>query len=148
MIEFDGNNQIIILNHQNLNQNVHLFFYLQMLSINIYYSKYVPINIERFKKKKLLAFAGIGNPENFFSLLKKNKLIVKKKISFPDHYKYTLKELNELIAFAIKNNLNLITTEKDFFRIKHFELSQIQCLNVKLEISNKRNFEKEIIKYL
>ena len=117
-------------------------------SINIYYSKYVPINIERFKKKKLLAFAGIGNPENFFSLLKENKLIVEKKISFPDHYKYTLKELNELIAFAIKNNLNLITTEKDFFRIKHFELSQIQCLNVKLEISNKKNFEKEIIKYL
>ena len=117
-------------------------------SINIYYSKYVPINIEKFKKKKLLAFAGIGNPNNFFTLLKKNKLIVEKKISFPDHYNYSLKELNRLITFAVKNNLNLITTEKDFFRIKHFKLSQIQCLNVKLEILNKKNFENEIIKYL
>ena len=117
-------------------------------SINIYYSKYVPINIEKFKKKKLLAFAGIGNPNNFFTLLKKNKLIVEKKISFPDHYNYSLKELNRLITFAVKNNLNLITTEKDFFRIKHFKLSQIQCLNVKLEILNKKSFENEIIKYL
>ena len=117
-------------------------------SINIYYSKYVPINIKKFKKKKLLAFAGIGNPNNFFTLLKKNKLIVEKKISFPDHYNYSLKELNRLITFAVKNNLNLITTEKDFFRIKHFKLSQIQCLNVKLEILNKKSFENEIIKYL
>ena len=116
--------------------------------IIIYYSKYLPVNIGDFKNQKLLAFAGIGNPENFFSLLKKNNCKLEKEISFPDHYNYSLKKLNKLINFSIKNNLKLVTTEKDFFRIKHFKLSQIKCLKVKLEILNRDSFEKEIIKYL
>ena len=70
------------------------------------------------------------------------------KKAFPDHYNYSLAELNELIKFSHKNNLKLITTEKDFFRIKHFKLPQIQCLQINLEIKNQNNFEKEILKYL
>jgi len=117
-------------------------------NISIYYSSYLPTNIEKFKGQNLLAFAGIGNPENFFSLLEKNSLKIIKKISFPDHYNYSLKELNELTSFSLKNNLKLITTEKDFFRIKHYKIPQIEYLNIKLEILKKDSFEKEIIKYL
>ena len=116
--------------------------------INIYYSSYLPTNIEKFKDKNLLAFAGIGNPENFFNLLKKNNLRISKKISFPDHYSYTLKELNKLINFSLKYNLKLVTTEKDFFRIKHFKLPQIEYLKIGLKIHNRDNFKKEINKYL
>jgi len=117
-------------------------------NISIYYSKYLPNNINDFKNKDLLAFAGIGNPENFFDLLENNNLKIMKKISFPDHYNYSLKELNKLINFALKNNLNLITTEKDFFRIQHFQLTQIRYLKLKLEITNKVELEKEIITHL
>jgi len=117
-------------------------------NISIYYSNYLPTNIEKFKDQRLLAFAGIGNPENFFDLLEKNDLKIIKKISFPDHYNYSLKELNELTSFSFKNNLKIITTEKDFFRIEHYKLPQIQYLNVKLVILKKDIFEKEIIKYL
>ena len=62
-------------------------------NIKIYYSKYIPSNIEKFKNKKLLAFAGIGNPNNFFELLRENNLDVKKTISFPDHYHFNKLEL-------------------------------------------------------
>ena len=117
-------------------------------NISIYYSNYLPINIEKFKDKNLLAFAGIGNPENFFSLLEKNNLKVSRKISFPDHYNFSLIELNKLINFSLKYNLKIITTEKDFFRIKHFKLPHIECLNIGLEIRSKDNFKKEIAKYL
>ena len=117
-------------------------------NISIYYSIYHPTNIEKFKNKNLLAFAGIGNPENFFHLLKKNNLNIIKKVSFPDHYKYSLKELNNLINFSTQNDLKLVTTEKDFFRIKHLHLSQIEYLNVRLEISNKDTLKKEINKYI
>ena len=113
--------------------------------ISIYYSSYSPDNIEEFKDLNLLAFAGIGNPENFFYLLEKNKLHLGKKISFPDHYNYDLKDLNKLIDFSIKNNLTLITTEKDYFRIKHYNLPQIKYLSVNLKIENKEKLEKEII---
>ena len=117
-------------------------------NVNIYYSEYLPTNIENFKGQNLLAFAGIGNPKNFFDLLENNNLNVIKKISYPDHYNYSLKELHKLIDYSLKNNLKLITTEKDFFRIKNFQLSQIKYLKIKLKILNKDTFESEVIKYL
>ena len=117
-------------------------------NISIYYSKYLPTNIENFKNQNLLAFAGVGSPENFFNLLLKNNLNIIKKISFPDHYNYSLKELKDLINYSKEKKLKLITTEKDYFRIKHFKLPEISSFNVKLEILNKDNFQKEIIKYL
>jgi len=38
--------------------------------IKIFYTKYRAKNINEFKNKKVIAFAGIGNPVNFFNLLK------------------------------------------------------------------------------
>ena len=139
--------QIVVINGS---QNLEFEKKIKNISnnISIYYSRYHPTNIEKFKNKNLLAFAGIGNPENFFHLLKKNNLNIIKKVSFPDHYKYSLKELNNLINFSTQNDLKLVTTEKDFFRIKHLHLSQIEYLNVRLEISNKDTLEKEINKYI
>ena len=139
--------QIIIINGV---KNLEFELQIKKISngISIYYSEYLPTNIKQFRNKNLFAFAGIGNPENFFNLLKKNNLIITKKIAFPDHYKYSLKELEKIINFCIKNNLRPVTTEKDFFRIKHFKLPKIEYLSVKLEILDKNNFEKEINKYL
>jgi tetraacyldisaccharide 4'-kinase len=139
--------QIVVING---NVNIEFEKKIKNISnnISIYYSKYVPDNIESFKNKNLLAFAGIGNPENFFYLLENNNLKIKKKISFSDHYKYSLKELNKLIYFALNNGLQLITTEKDYFRISHFQLPQIEYLKVKLDIIKKIDFEKKIIRYL
>ena len=116
--------------------------------INIYYSEYLPTNLNQFVGQNLLAFAGIGNPSNFFNLLKKNNLYVTKEISFPDHYNYSVKELNDLVDFSIANDLKIITTEKDYFRIKHHKIPQIHHLCIKLEIKNKDQFEKEVIKCL
>ena len=139
--------QIILING---NKNTNFEEKIKNISnnISIYYSNYTPVNIKKFMGQNLFAFAGIGNPKNFFDLLEKNNLKVKEKKYFPDHYNYSLDELNELINFSLKNNLKLITTEKDFFRIKHFKLPQIQYLQINLEIKNQNNFEKEIIKYL
>ena len=141
------NSQIVVING-----NVNVMFEKKIKAIsndiNIYYSKYLPTNLNQFTKKNLLAFAGIGNPNNFFNLLEKNNLRVVKKISFPDHYKYSLKELNNLVNFSKINNLKIITTEKDYFRIQHHKISQIEYLSVKLEIESKDKFEKDIIQCL
>ena len=34
--------------------------------LEIFYSCYKPINLDQFRNAKLMALAGIGNPENFF----------------------------------------------------------------------------------
>ena len=116
--------------------------------INIFYSKYIAQNSHKFLNENILAFAGIGNPENFFDLLKENNINVEKKISFPDHYNYSKKELDKLLKISKENNLKLLTTEKDFFRIKHFNITDIDYLTIKLKIINEELFEKELKKHL
>ncbi len=116
--------------------------------INIYYSEYLPTNLSKFANQNLLAFAGIGNPDSFFNLLEKSNLQIVKKISFPDHYNYSKKELSNLVKYSISNKVKIITTEKDYYRIKHYNIPEIKYLKIKLKIKDKNKFEKDIKKYL
>ncbi len=116
--------------------------------INIYYSEYLPTNLSKFANQNLLAFAGIGNSDSFFNLLEKSNLQIVKKISFPDHYNYSKKELSNLVKYSINNKVKIITTEKDYYRIKHYNIPEIKYLKIKLKIKDKNKFEKNIKKYL
>lgn len=117
-------------------------------NINIYYSEYVPSKIEKYKNQKLLAFAGIGNPENFFNLLKKYKLDIRHEISFPDHHFYSEKDLKIISKIAKNKDLNIITTEKDFYRCKELKLYNINYLSVSLIINNEDKLLNEIKNYI
>ena len=114
--------------------------------IKIFYSKYQPQNISNFKNKKIICFAGIGNPVNFFNLLKKNEINVLEQISFPDHHNYSKIELDNLIKKAKENDASLLTTEKDYLRIEEKYRESIYCLKIKIEIENKNEFIEEIKK--
>lgn len=116
--------------------------------IRVFYSKYEPSNISEFKNKNVLAFAGIGNPINFFDILNNNGFTVKKRISFPDHYKYNKEELKKIINESKKNKLEIITTEKDYLKIKNYGFKNIKYLKIKLKIYEKKNLIKEILKYI
>ena len=116
--------------------------------IKIFYSKYKPQNIGDFQHKKVIAFAGIGSPENFFDLLKDNKLNIVETIKFPDHHKYSEKELENLLNKIKENNAILLTTEKDYFRISQNYKKNIECLKIKVEIENKSQFIEEIKKII
>ena len=115
-------------------------------NLEIFYSLYKPININSFKNKNLLAIAGIANPENFFELLKKNKLNVKKKLIFPDHYKFKKDEIESIINDANRDKLKIVMTEKDFFKIKKFNFKNIGYLKVFLEIKEKEKLIARIKK--
>lgn len=123
-------------------------FEKKLLKINnnleIYYSQYKPININEFKNDEYLALAGIANPENFFNLLKKHSVKVKKKMTFPDHYKFTKKEIENIIKKAKKENLKIIMTEKDYFKVNKFELDNLNFLKVNLKIYNKKKLINKI----
>ena len=117
-------------------------------TIEIFQSRYIIKDLKKFRRKKILAFAGIGNPENFFKLLRENGLKVKQEISFPDHYNYTKKEIKNLIFKAKAEGLTLLTTEKDFFRLKRSGFRKINYISVNLKILNNNIFEKVLLKYL
>ena len=83
---------------------------------------------------KLVAISGIGNPQNFFQLIEDNNLKIDKKIIFPDHYKFSKKEINEIVEEAKIKDYQIIMTEKDYFKVKDFNLQNINYLKVSLEI--------------
>jgi tetraacyldisaccharide 4'-kinase len=99
-------------------------------------------------KKKYLMFCGIGNPHEFEQTLIKYKFNICKKKIYPDHYKLTNIDLIKLKGKAKKENLVLITTEKDFFRLSKDERKNIKFLKIKLEIKDKKNLKKILISKL
>ena len=103
----------------------------------IFYSKYIPENIDKFKNNKIIAFAGIGNPMNFIDLLNEYNLNIVDTISFPDHYTYKAHDIDLLKKKANKLDATLVTTEKDYIRLDNSLKTNINYLKVKLEIENK-----------
>ena len=122
--------------------------YSKNREIKIYYAKYKPTNISEFKNKEVIAFAGIGNPINFFNLLKKNNINVTEEKKFPDHYNYSEKELKNLINKSKVKNSILLTTEKDYFRINKNYRKNISFLKIVVEIQNRDQFIEEIKKII
>ena len=109
-------------------------------NIKIFYSKYKIINSDKLKNKKIIAFAGIGNPSNFFELLKEKNINVVKTYSFPDHHNYSNQELENIIKDSKEDSALIVTTEKDYSRMNE-ELKLIcESVKVDLEIENKNEF--------
>ena len=114
--------------------------------IKIYYTQYIPENISNFKNRKIICFAGIGNPENFFDMLKMNEINILDQIKFPDHYNYSQKELEDLKKKAKENNAILLTTEKDYLRINKEHRDKINYLKLMVEMEKKNEFIEQIKK--
>ena len=64
-------------------------------------------------KQKIIAFCGIGQPEQFFNFANQFYNVIET-VSFEDHHKYTKNDIDNLIKLAKKHNLkSFITTQKD-----------------------------------
>lgn len=143
------NYDLIFLNGERKNKK----FLTKLKSINknlkIFEGKYKPLNLKKFNlKKKYLMFCGIGNPHEFENTLIKYKFNIIKKIIFPDHHKFKNLDLKKLKDKAKKENLILVTTEKDFFRLNETQRKNIKFLKIKLEIKDKKNLKKILISKL
>ena len=81
-------------------------------------------------------------------MLVDNKLNIVETIKFPDHHKYSEKELENLSNKTKNNNSILLTTEKDYYRISEKHKKNVKCLKIKVEIENKNEFIEEIKKII
>lgn len=113
--------------------------------ISFFYCHYEPLNIEKFKNKNFIAVSGIGNPNNFFKLLLDNDIKLKRKLIYPDHYKFTKNEIVKIIEKGKESNCEVIMTEKDYLRIKDYNMDNINFLKVKTKIKKKEKLIKEIL---
>jgi len=55
-------------------------------------------------------------------------------------------ELEKIIKKASEEDCELITTEKDYFRIRKYGFKEIKFLELRLQILNEENLFKEIEK--
>ena len=108
---------------------------------NILTALYVPLNLHEFdKKEKYLVFSGIGNHESFVSMLKSNGLNIIKDLEFPDHYNYSDQIIYDITSQAKKLNCKILTTEKDFLRLKGNNSNEIKFIKSELKINNENDF--------
>ena len=110
--------------------------------IKIFTGKYVPKDYSKLKRKKFIIFSGIGNPHTFSDTLKSVKIKFIRYEKFPDHYDYKDSDLHKLKNLAKKNNFELLTTEKDYFRIKKTLRKNINFLKVELSVDQEKQFYK------
>jgi tetraacyldisaccharide 4'-kinase len=137
------NYDLIFLNGEKNNKKILSKFKSINKDLKIFEGKYKPLNLKKFNlKKKYLMFCGIGNPHEFEQTLIKYKFNVSKKIIFPDHHKFSNIDLKKLNYNASRDNLTLITTEKDFFRLNKAQRKNIKFLKIKLEIKNREKLKK------
>ncbi len=83
----------------------------------------------KFKGNRYLAFSGIGNPQKFFDSLRATGAEIAASREFGDHHVFTEAEMNELTSQAAKDNLKLVTTEKDAVRFVNRNAASTEFLS-------------------
>lgn len=101
-------------------------------------------------RRKVLAFAGIADPEKFFATLNSAGIQIANRAGFPDHHRFSAAEALDLLAQAQANNLMLLTTEKDLARLAGAaELQQLaahaSALPVRLVIEDQDRLREMIL---
>ncbi len=115
-------------------------------NLNIYLGKYEPLNLNEFEiGKSYFLFSGIGNHQTLVSMLKNNGLKIIKDIEFPDHYEYTETDINNILVEAKNLECQIITTEKDYFRLRNNNLDKFKIIKSELKIIDEDNFVKSLI---
>jgi tetraacyldisaccharide 4'-kinase len=91
-----------------------------------------PVAGERLVGARLLAFAGIGRPEKFFSTLRELGAELVATRSFPDHHPYRAGEIGRLLRAAERAEACLVTTAKDIVRVPPQMRATIEVLEVEI----------------
>ncbi len=76
-----------------------------------------PVHGERFAGAQIVAFAGIGHPEKFFTTLRRVGATLIAAHPFPDHHRFAEAEIGRLRREAERAGADLVTTAKDWVRL-------------------------------
>jgi len=79
---------------------------------------------------KVIAFAGIGDPDGFFDLLAAAGIDLVATRIFPDHHPFLQDDITRLKAMAKEHGAVLATTEKDVMRVPEPARQEIRCIRL------------------
>ncbi|QIV95518.1 lipid-A-disaccharide kinase [Allofrancisella inopinata] len=110
------------------NQNVFFTKIMATEFVNITSAKRVPI--KDFGKKPVVAVAGIGNPNKFFTSLENCGLDMVDKKVFKDHHNFSQEDFS-----IIGDSQTVVMTYKDAIKCKNFSKENWWYLDIDLELS-------------
>jgi tetraacyldisaccharide 4'-kinase len=118
-------------------------------SLPVWHGRLVP-DAAAAKGRKVLAFAGIGDPDKFFATAAQAGFDVAQRRAFPDHHRFTAAEATALVVDAEHDGLALLTTEKDRARMAGDPLlgtlaARAQVLPVTLVLDNAEEVRKAVL---
>jgi tetraacyldisaccharide 4'-kinase len=107
--------------------------------------------LAEIQRRPVLAFAGIGDPDKFFSTLSVAGVDVKVRMAFPDHHRFSRSEALALVERARRDGLLPVTTEKDMARLAGdadaAELAAVsQALPVRLVVAEESAFRDLLLR--
>jgi tetraacyldisaccharide 4'-kinase len=86
------------------------------------------------ENESVAAFCAIGNPQSFFTQLRRSGYEPRREISFPDHHVYTQTDINRLEdAAQTAGAQSLVTTAKDAVKLQNLQFS-LPCYFLEIEI--------------
>ena len=106
------------------------------------------LDAEILKNEPVAAFCGIAKPEGFRQILRDSQIQPKFFKSFPDHHPYTLQDIKELEARAIKEGAKFILLpEKDAVKLKDMKFT-LPFFKVVIELEileGRETFNKKLL---
>ena len=130
------NNRQHLIQKINLKYNQHIFFSNIKYS-NVLFSENNSINISKLSKQNVDVITGIVNSENLIKHLEDKGLLINH-LKYPDHYNYKGKDISK-----IKGNF-VITTEKDYAKLRKFNLENLYYLPISMEVSSEKTLLEKI----
>lgn len=93
---------------------------------------------ELLKAPKVIAFAGIGYPVKFKSMLENLGVKIAEFYSFADHQLYTAGDLEPVLLAADRGEARgiIVTTRKDWVRLPPSLKPQVKVIDIELAVSN------------
>ncbi len=96
--------------------------------------------IIKIKKERIIAFAGIAHPKNFFNLLINNKIDLIDSISFPDHHKYKINDIRKILLLCKEKSAVPVTTYKDYVKIPSDLKKSFSVIDIYIKFDKKKFF--------
>jgi tetraacyldisaccharide 4'-kinase len=88
--------------------------------------------IAAYVHRRVLAFAGIGRPDKFFTMLSEAGVAVAHAMPFPDHHRYSAADLRRVSEIAARLEARAVTTPKDAVRLTAADRDRVGVVGVSL----------------
>lgn len=117
------------------------------LGIPCFFGTIVPER-PNIKNNRIIAFAGIGRPQKFYTSLQELGLEIIKTFDFPDHHYYTIEELQKILKEASIHQAEVITTAKDFVKIPLQLQPQFKALEIKIQWEKPEELQNFMLEHI